>query len=118
MKIYHYPKCSTCVKAIKFLNSRDVKFEAIDITITPPSKSELNKMLKHYDGDIKKLFNTSGVQYRELKIAEKLKSMSAKQAVDLLATNGRLIKRPFVLTSKTGLVGFNEDEWKSYFPAQ
>jgi len=72
-------------------------------------------MLGSYDGDIRKLFNTSGLQYRELNMKEKLPAMTATQAIDLLAANGKLIKRPFLLdTDKKGIVGFKEDRWQAF----
>ncbi|MBX2847485.1 MAG: arsenate reductase family protein [Acidiferrobacterales bacterium] len=114
MKLYQYPKCSTCRKAVKFLHEYDIEFKLIDITEKPPAKTELKAMLASYDGDIRKLFNTSGVQYRELKMKDKLPNMTAKQAVDLLAGNGKLIKRPFLLNAdKQGIVGFKEDAWQA-----
>ena len=107
MKLYQYPKCSTCRKATKFLNDRGIEFKSIDITEKPPAKTELKAMLASYDGEIRKLFNTSGVQYRELKMKDRLPTMSAKEAIDLLADNGKLIKRPFLLNQeKKGIVGF------------
>lgn len=114
IKFYHYSKCSTCVKALKFLRAEGMEPELIDITEQAPSKAELKKMLGH-TGDIKKLFNTSGIQYRELGIAEKLKKMSEDQALDLLSKNGRLVKRPFVLWGNQGLVGFNDANWSKSF---
>ena len=115
MKLYQYGKCSTCKKAIKYLNEKDYEFKEIDITVTPPSKSELKKMLKFYDGNLKRLFNTSGVQYRELKVAEKLKTMSENDAIEMLSTNGKLVKRPFLIEKDYGLVGFKENEWNEVF---
>ena len=115
LKVYHYSNCSTCRKALKWLDAREFLYTDIDITEKPPTKTELKKMLKHYDGDLRLLFNTSGVAYREQKIKDKLPALSPGEAIDLLAGNGRLVKRPFVLTPKTGLVGFKEDEWKSAF---
>ena len=112
MKFYQYPKCSTCRKAAKFLDQAGVAYQSIDITEKPPTKVELKAMLASYQGDIRKLFNTSGVQYRELKMKDKLPEMSAKQAIDLLAGNGKLIKRPFLLNSdRQGVVGFKQDDW-------
>lgn len=68
-------------------------------------------MLKFQDGELRKLFNTSGVQYRELKMKDKLPTMTETEAIDLLSQNGKLIKRPFLLTPATGLIGFNENIW-------
>ena len=111
LKIYQYPKCSTCRKALKFLDGAGMEYTSIDITENPPSKTQLKAMLKHLDGETKKLFNTSGVQYRELKIKDKLPSMTDAEAIDLLSQNGKLIKRPFLLAEDTGLVGFKEEIW-------
>lgn len=115
MKLYQYPKCSTCRKASKFLREQGIEFESIEITETPPAKSELKAMLASYAGDIRKLFNTSGVQYRELNMKDKLPNMNAQQAIDLLAGNGKLIKRPFLLNDdKQGIVGFKEASWLDF----
>lgn len=112
IKIYQYPKCSTCRKALKFLDANNIDYTAVDITEKPPTKTELKQMLKHQNGEIRKLFNTSGVQYRELKIKDKLPTMTEKEAINLLSQNGKLIKRPFLLTQTTGFVGFKEDLWQ------
>lgn len=114
--VYEYKKCSTCQKAVKLLESLDVKFERIPIIEQPPSEKELKKMLgfiKKRGGSFKNLFNTSGEHYRELKIGDKIKAgLSEEDALKLLASNGRLIKRPFLLTENEGLVGFKEEEWR------
>lgn len=116
LKIYEYKNCSTCKKAIQFLESKKLKFERIAIVETPPTPAELKNMLgflKAAGGGLKNLFNTSGEQYRALKIADKLKAgMSEGEAIQLLAKNGKLIKRPFLLLDKNGSVGFKEDVWK------
>jgi len=115
MKLYQYPKCSTCRKATKFLNENEIEFTSIDITEQPPTVVELNSMLTSYDGNIRKLFNTSGVQYRELKLKDKLPDMSAEQAIELLSGNGKLIKRPFLLNKvNKGIVGFKEIDWEEF----
>lgn len=115
MKLYQYPKCSTCRKAVNYLNEQGVDFKSIDITEKPPAKTELKAMLASYDGEIRRLFNTSGVQYRELKMKDRLPAMSAKEAIDLLAGNGKLIKRPFLLNDdKEGIVGFKQDAWQDF----
>lgn len=116
IKVYEYSKCSTCVKALKFLDSRKVAYEKIPIAEHPPGAKELRTMLGHIratGGDFKKLFNTSGKLYRELGISEKLRQgMTEKEALDLLAGEGMLVKRPFLLTENGGTVGFHEEIWK------
>jgi arsenate reductase (glutaredoxin) len=112
-KIYGYPKCSTCVKAQKFMKDHALSYEIFDITVMPPSKAELTGMLQKYDGQIKKLFNTSGVQYREMGLSKKIDGMSDKELLDLLSKNGKLVKRPFLIVKgQPTHVGFKEDEWK------
>ena len=115
VKIYEYAKCSTCRKALKFLDGKKVVYEKVAIVDTPQSKAELSAMLKHVDGNLKRLFNTSGELYRELGVSEKLKTMSEADALDLLSKHGKLVKRPFVLAGDKGLVGFDEAEWKTAF---
>lgn len=110
LKVYEYAGCSTCKKALKFLETKKIPYEKVDITANPPSLAELKKMLGE-TGELRKLFNTSGVVYKEMKLSEKLPAMSEKDALALLARNGRLVKRPFVLGDGFGLVGFKEDEW-------
>jgi arsenate reductase len=116
VKVYEYKACSTCVKALRYLDSKKIAYTAISIVEQPPTLSELRLMLgyiKRADGTFKNLFNTSGVQYRELKISDKIKSgMTEDEALKLLSKNGKLIKRPFFLTKNSGAVGFKEDVWK------
>jgi arsenate reductase len=116
IKIYEYRNCSTCQKAIKFLDFQGVKYERIPIVEKPPTVSELKRMLNYLKaagGTFKNLFNTSGVQYRELGIAAKIKSgMTEQEALRLLSENGKLIKRPFLLLDETGAVGFKPDVWQ------
>lgn len=110
-KVYEYENCSTCKKALKFLANQRYAVEKIDITTNPPSKAELKKMVGFVGGNYKKLFNTAGRVYQAMNLKEKLPSMSEEEALDLLAKNGRLIKRPFVLWEDKGLVGFDPKEW-------
>ena len=110
MKVYSYSKCGTCRNAIKDLEAKKIKFEVIDITENPPSKKVLKSAVKAKG--LQKVFNTSGVQYRELKIKDKIKSLTEAQAIDLLASNGRLIKRPIVVDKDKITIGFNADEYK------
>jgi Spx/MgsR family transcriptional regulator len=98
---------------MKFLDRNNVAYEKIPILETPPTRVDLKRMLAAQGGNVKKLFNTSGEVYREMKIGEKLKTMTIDDALDLLASNGRLVKRPFVLSDDAALVGFNEEVWKA-----
>lgn len=115
MRIHTYAKCDTCRKAVKWLKARGLGFEEIPIREQPPTEAELRRMLSIYGGELKRLFNTSGGDYRELKLGEKLPSMSEDEAIALLASNGNLVKRPFLLTDRGGLVGFKEAEWEAFF---
>lgn len=119
MKLYSYKSCSTCQKAVKFLESKKVQYESIAIIDHPPTINELKKMLafiKIAGGSIKSIFNTSGVQYRELEMAEKLNSgLTENEALKILSTNGKLIKRPFLLSDDFGLVGFRAETWAEAF---
>lgn len=112
MKVYAYSGCGTCRKALKFLEKSKKKFELLAIRETPPTKAELKTMLKIYDGKVAKLFNTSSKDYRDMKLGAKLAKMSGDAALNLLAKNGNLVKRPFALAGNTGMVGFRLEEWK------
>lgn len=111
IKVYEYKGCGTCRKALKWLRARGVDFTAVPIRLQPPTRAELSRMLALYDGSVRKLFNTSGGDYKALGLKDKLASMSSEEALALLAGNGNLIKRPFVLTDKGGAVGFDEKRW-------
>ena len=115
LKIYEYKKCSTCRKATKYLDSRSISYTQIPIRETPPNMAELKIMLQLYDGDIKKLFNRSGGDYREMNLKDKLDEMTTHQALKLMQQNGNLVKRPFAISGSKGIVGFKEDEWNSLF---
>ena len=115
LKVYHYKGCDTCRKALKYLDAQGVNYTPIPIRETPPSKAELKRMLACYDGELKRLFNTSGQDYRALGIKDQIKTISVKDAIDLLAGNGNLIKRPFAIDGDKGIVGFKIDEWDAHF---
>lgn len=111
LTIYTYAKCSTCRKATKWLTEQGIDFKEKAIRETPPSKAELKRMLAAQNGELKKLFNTSGGDYREMKLGPKLADMPVAEAIGLLNGNGNLVKRPFLLAEGIGLVGFKEDVW-------
>ena len=118
MKLYEYKGCDTCRRAKKFLESRGLAFDAIPIREQPPTKAELKRMLAIYGGDLRRLFNTSGGDYKTMKLAERLPKLTVDEALALLAANGNLVKRPFLLTDKSGLVGFKQPEWEKLFGAK
>lgn len=109
--IYTYANCSTCREATRWLRARGIAFIEKPIRETPPSPSELQVMLRHQGGELRRLFNTSGRDYREQKLSERFPALDQAGAFALLAGNGNLIKRPFLLTGDVGLVGFNEKAW-------
>ena len=115
LKVYEYKGCGTCRKALKWLEAKGIEFERIAIRARPPSKEELKRMLKVYEGNLRALFNSSGGDYRALNMKEKLAALSNVEAIDLLAANGNLVKRPFMITKDGGVVGFNEAEWEAFF---
>ncbi len=115
LKLYTYAKCSTCRKAVKWLEAQGIAYEEQPIRETPPKVAELKTMLKAYDGELRRLFNTSGGDYREQKLGAKLPTMSAQEAIGMLHANGNLVKRPFVLGDNVALVGFSEPVWESAF---
>ncbi|MFT3870833.1 MAG: arsenate reductase family protein [Nibricoccus sp.] len=113
--VYVYSGCSTCRDALKWLNAHKIAFTEKPIRETPPSASELKQMLAFQNGNLRRLFNTSGLEYRALKLSDKLPAMSEDEALTLLESNGKLVKRPFVLGEKFGLVGFDEEAWSKVF---
>ena len=110
MKFFSYNKCGTCRKAKKILDAYKLSYDEIDITETPPPKSVLKKAIKARG--MKKLFNTSGEQYKKLRIKDKIGAMTEAQAIKLLSSNGRLVKRPIAVDGNRITVGFNEIEYK------
>ena len=112
IRVYAYDKCATCRKGLKYLAARGAKAEVIPIREQPPTKAELKRMLALVGGSLRRLFNTSGLDYKMLNLKAKLPSLSETEALELLSRNGNLVKRPFLLTSGGGAVGFNEDEWR------
>jgi len=112
IRIFTYAKCGTCQKALKFLAAGKHDARVIPIREQPPTKAELKRMLARVDGNLRRLFNTSGQDYKALNMKERLPKMSESEAIDLLSKSGNLVKRPFLLTANGGTVGFDEAEWK------
>ena len=112
MLVLCYPKCSTCQKALAWLDAKKVKYELRDIKEKNPKQKELKEWYKKSGLPLKRFFNTSGLKYKELELAKKLPEMSEAEQIRLLASDGMLVKRPLVVTDKAVLTGFKEEEWK------
>lgn len=111
LQYYGYKRCSTSSKGEKFLKNNDVQYNFIDITTSPPSKDDLSNIIESSGKPINKFFNTSGVVYREMNLKDKIKTMSDNEKIELLASNGKLLKRPIVFDGEKSSVAFNEDEY-------
>lgn len=110
--------CTTCKKAVSFLEKNKIAYKKFSLKEKSPSLEQLTEMCKILKGDVKKLFNTSGILYRERNIKELLETLSLEEKLSLLSQEGMLVKRPFLLTQKGGLVGFKEEEWNQFFLAK
>ena len=106
-----YPKCSTCKKAENWLKENEISYELRNIKENRPSKEELEAWHKKSGLELKKFFNTSGMLYREMQLKDKLPSMSDEEKLELLATDGMLVKRPVIVGDAGIRTGFKEKEW-------
>ena len=111
IKIYCYPRCTTCQRATKYLDSKSVEYEYINIKDDNPSKETLRGLWQKSGLELKKFFNTSGILYREMELSKKLSSMTDEEKLDLLASDVMLVKRPILITENAVLVGFKESQW-------
>lgn len=114
MKFICYPKCSTCQKAKKWLDEQGVEYTERHIVENNPTYDELKEWYTKSGLPLKKFFNTSGLLYKEMKLKDKLPTMSEDEQLKLLATNGMLVKRPLVVKEDLVLVGFRETEWTKF----
>lgn len=112
MKFIGYPKCTTCQKAKKFLDENGVTYELRDIKIENPTHEELSAWVEKSGLDVKKFFNTSGLLYKSMNLREKLAGITDEEKLELLASDGMLVKRPILVTDTAVLVGFKEEKWK------
>ena len=110
--VYCYQKCSTCRDALKWLEHHGIAHQVRAIRQTPPSVAELRSALDALGGEVRKLFNTSGIDYRAQGLKDRLPAMTVAEALELLSNNGNLVKRPFLIDGATALVGFNPDLWQ------
>lgn len=113
LTVYAYSGCSTCKKATAWLEAHGIAFQEKAIRETPPGVDELRTMLAAAGGDVRKLCNTSGRDYRERKLGGQLAVLPVDEVLELLAANGNLVRRPFVLGDGVALVGFKETEWSA-----
>ncbi|WP_029906386.1 arsenate reductase family protein [Prevotella sp. 10(H)] len=106
-----YPKCSTCRNVSKWLKHNNIEVESRDITTDNPTRKELAAWIKKSGLPVSRFFNTSGRIYKEQNLKDKVKTASENELIDILASNGMVVKRPLVITGDLVLVGFNEEEW-------
>lgn len=109
--VYAYEKCSTCKDALKWLKVRGISHQVKAIRETPPTVDELKLAMTAMEGDLRKIFNTSGVDYRAMHMKDKLPLMSDEDALVLLSTHGNLVKRPMAFQDGKALVGFKAADW-------
>ena len=108
-----YPKCSTCQRAKKWLQAHEISFEDRHIKDDRPTASELKEWIARSGLPVRKFFNTSGMVYKELGLKDKLPNMSEDEMIEVLASDGMVVKRPLIVGSDFVLVGFKEQEWEA-----
>ncbi|MBQ9274718.1 MAG: arsenate reductase family protein [Succinivibrio sp.] len=111
MLFLHYPRCTTCQRAKKWLDEQGVAYEARDIVQNRPTCAELKEWQERSGLEPKRFFNTSGIQYRALNLKDKLPYLSQEQMFELLGSDGKLVKRPLLVTDDKVLVGFKPEQW-------
>ena len=112
IKVYCYARCTTCKRALKWLDDNKVEYELLDIKEEHPDGESLGRYYRMSGLPLKRFFNTSGIQYREMELSKKLPSMSEEEQLSLLASDGMLVKRPLLVGEDFVLTGFREEEWK------
>ena len=116
VRLYHYPACDTCRRATRWLAAREVEVERVHIVEAPPSRADLETLWRRSGLPLRKLFNTAGRSYRSGGFKDRLASMSEAEALDALAADGKLIKRPVLDGGSFVLVGFDEAAYEAAFP--
>ncbi len=112
IKVYCYAKCTTCKKALKWLDDNKISYEEIDIKGNHPDEKTIRELHKKSGLPLKRFFNTSGQLYREMELSKKLPEMSEDEMYKILSSDGMLVKRPLLITDKTVIPGFKEETWK------
>jgi arsenate reductase len=113
IKVYCYAKCTTCKKALKWLDDNKVEYQLLDIKEEHPDEKTLRQLHKKSGLALRKFFNTSGILYREMELSKKLPEMSEDEMFKLLASDGMLVKRPLLITKDRVLPGFKDEDWKA-----
>ena len=113
VKVYCYSRCTTCKKALKWLDDNKVEYKLIDIKEDHPDEKTLRQLHKKSGLSLKKFFNTSSQLYRDMELSKKLKDMSEDEMFKLLSSDGMLVKRPLLITGNKVLTGFKEEDWKN-----
>ena len=111
LKVYCYSRCTTCKKALQWLDSRGIHYDLMDIKTNHPDEETLRTYYRMSGLPLKRFFNTSGIPYREMELSKKLPSMTEDQQLSLLSTDGMLVKRPLLIGDGFVLTGFREAEW-------
>ena len=111
LKVYCYSRCTTCQKALKWLDENKIVYTVVDIKTDHPDEKSLRKFYAMSGLPLKRFFNTSGIPYREMELSKRLPAMSEDEQFALLASDGMLVKRPLVVGSGFVLTGFRETEW-------
>ena len=115
MEFINYNKCSTCKRAKEYLDKNNISYIDRQIKENNPKYDEIKKWIDKYNINIKKLFNTSGILYREMNLKDKLNNMNEDEMISVLASDGMLVKRPLLISNDKILIGFKEKEWNEYF---
>ena len=113
LTFYWYPKCGTCRNAKKWLDAHHLSYEEVHIVEHPPTREQLQEFYQKSGLELKKFFNTSGLKYRELGIKDRMKTSTDEELLDLLASDGMLIKRPILTDGERTTVGFKEEEYEN-----
>ena len=111
IRVYCYSRCTTCRKALKWLDENGIAYQLLDIKTEHPDENALREYHAASGLPVKRFFNTSGIQYREMELSKKLPEMSENEQISLLAADGMLVKRPLLIGENFVLTGFREDEW-------
>lgn len=115
LTFYWYPKCGTCRNAKKWLDEHGIDYEAIHIVDNPPTKEQIEQFYKMSGLELKKFFNTSGKKYRDLGLKDRIKTASEEELLELLSSDGMLLKRPIVTDGTKVTIGFKEEEFEEYW---